>query len=88
ETLGSARALAAFRLEKAIALGRYRRWRAELAGRGASPAVLERLDRLIDSWRTALAGSAEALYLREAWRSHRLDLADDLDGQTCTPQTL
>lgn len=88
ERLGSDRALAAFRLEKAIALERYQRWRGALDQRGATPVVLERLDAVIARWQGALSGSAEALYLCEAWRSHRLDLADDLDGQTCTPLTL
>ncbi|WP_417781417.1 hypothetical protein [Stutzerimonas xanthomarina] len=88
EQLGVNRALTAFRLEKDIALDRYRHWQRDLAGRGATTSVLDRLDEIIHSWQTSLAGSAEALYLREAWRSHRLDLADDLKGQTCTPLTL
>lgn len=88
EQAGGNHALTAFRLEKSIALDRYQRWHAELARQGASNTVLDRLGGIIRTWQTALAGSAEALYLREAWRSHRLDLADDLDGQTCTPLTL
>ncbi|WP_019342584.1 hypothetical protein [Stutzerimonas stutzeri] len=88
EQLEGNRALAAFRLEKEIALAHYQRWRCELAERGATVTVLERLDQIIHSWQSSLVGSTEALYLREAWRSHRLDLADDLDGQTCTPLTL
>ena len=88
EQAGENRALAAFRLEKSIALDRYQRWHSELARQGASAAVLDRLSEVIRTWQTALSGSAEALYVREAWRSHRLDLADDLDGQTCTPLTL
>ncbi|WP_421681872.1 hypothetical protein HKW98_12170 [Stutzerimonas urumqiensis] len=88
EAHGSERALAAFRLEKAIAREAYRAWRTGLYARGAEAHVLERLDRILDDWSRALAGSVEALYLREAWRSHRLDLADDLGGQTCTPLTL
>lgn len=88
EALGGGRALAAFRLEKEIAVDRYQRWRCELTEAGAIAAVTNRLGSLIHDWQTALRGSAESLYLREAWRSHRLDLADDLDGQTCTPLTL
>lgn len=88
EQLGGHRALAAFRLEKEIALEHYQRWRCALAEGGATATVLERLDLISKSWQASLAGSAEALYLREAWRSHRLDLADDLDGRTCTPLTL
>ncbi|MCQ4289024.1 hypothetical protein NA647_16500 [Pseudomonas stutzeri] len=88
EQAGGNHALAAFRLEKSIALDRYLRWQTELARQGASTVVLDRLGEISRTWQTALAGSSEALYLREAWRSHRLDLADDLDGQTCTPLTL
>ncbi|MCQ4306411.1 hypothetical protein NA645_00230 [Pseudomonas stutzeri] len=88
EQAGGNRALAAFRLEKSIALDRYLRWHAELKRQGADTVVLDRIGEIIRTWQTALVGSAEALYLREAWRSHRLDLADDLDGQTCTPLTL
>ena len=35
-----------------------------------------------------MRGDLEALYLKEAWRSHWLDLHDDLSGQTCTASTL
>jgi hypothetical protein len=36
----------------------------------------------------ALNDDLETLYLAEAWRSHSLDLADDLHGRTCTSMTL
>src|SRR3546814_14632942 len=39
-------------------------------------------------WRNALAGDLGGLYLQEAWRSHWLDVKDDLSGQSCTPLTL
>ena len=39
-------------------------------------------------WRNALAGDPGGLYLQEAWRSHWLDVKDDLSGQSCTPLTL
>ncbi|WPC06860.1 hypothetical protein SBP02_08970 [Pseudomonas benzenivorans] len=82
------RALAAFALEKGIALDAYRQLRSELAERGASTAVLDWLQAIIQGWRRALGDGLDALYLREAWRSHWLDLHDDLGGQTCTPLTL
>jgi hypothetical protein len=90
ETLhGADAALAAFRLEKAVALQAYERMRSDIAKRGASAAVLEWLDDILRRWRQGLAGAGgEALYLVEAWRSHMLDLADDLHGQSCTPGTL
>jgi len=35
-----------------------------------------------------VGGDLRALWLCEGWRSHVLDLEDDLHGQTCTPNTL
>ncbi|MFO1253326.1 MAG: hypothetical protein U1E77_19850 [Inhella sp.] len=87
-TQGQAAALAAFRRAKQAALPAYARMRAAVAARGASAAVLDWLDAICTRWREALRGDAEALYLAEAWRSHRLDLDDDLRGQSCTPTTL
>ncbi len=85
---GLAAALAAFRREKAVALPAYDRLRAALAARGAQPAMLARFEGLTARWREALRGDAAALYLAENWRSHVLDLADDLHGRSCTPMTL
>ncbi|MCQ4311899.1 hypothetical protein NAV33_08360 [Pseudomonas stutzeri] len=81
-------ALAAFALEKRIALDAYQRLRTELLARDASSTVLDWLGGIIAEWRQALSGDLDALYLKEAWRSHWLDLQDDLGGQTCTPSTL
>lgn len=85
---GLAAALDLYRLEKVIATEACRRWRSELAARGASAPVLARLDGLLARWTAALAGDIGRLYLAEGWRSHALDLADDLSGQSCTPMTL
>ncbi len=81
-------ALAAFRLEKSLALQAYRRLRSRVAARGATAAVLAWLDGLTTRWQQALTGGLDGLYLAENWRSHVLDLDDDLRGQTCTPMTL
>ncbi len=81
-------ALRAFRLEKTIALDTYLQLRSELQADGASASVLGWLGALIERWRGALAGDLLGLYLQEGWRSHTLDLEDDLQGQTCTPGTL
>lgn len=81
-------ALAAFEQEKRIAVAAYRGLREALRRRGASSEVLHWLDAIIREWRSALGAGLEALYLKEAWRSHWLDLKDDLHGQTCTPSTL
>ena len=85
---GMAPALAAFRREKEIALEAYRRMRARIAARGAEATVLHWLDGITTRWSDALRGDGAALYLAENWRSHVLDLDDDLRGQTCTPMTL
>jgi hypothetical protein len=85
---GPAAALAAFRREKAVALPAYERLRAALAARGAQPATLARFEGITIRWREALRGDAAALYFAENWRSHVLDLDDDLHGRSCTPMTL
>ena len=85
---GAAAALAAFRLEKEIAIEAYRKLRADLAARGATVTVLDWFDGMIARWSKALDADLDALYLTEGWRSHVLDLDDDLRGQTCTPMTL
>jgi hypothetical protein len=88
QTQGLGAALSAFRMEKAIALDSYERLRSELAQDGALPIVLAWLDAIVARWRNALGGDLAGLYLQEGWRSHTLDLEDDLHGQTCTPGTL
>lgn len=88
ETDGLAAALLAFRLEKSIALDTYLQLHAELQADGADATVLGWLGGLIERWRAALGGDLRGLYLQEGWRSHTLDLEDDLHGQTCTPGTL
>lgn len=85
---GMGAALAAFRLEKTIALDTYERLHAELQQDGASATVLHWLAHIARGWRAALAGDLHGLYLQEGWRSHTLDLDDDLHGQTCTPSSL
>ncbi|MGL5813301.1 MAG: hypothetical protein ACRCYW_08245 [Aeromonas sp.] len=57
---------------------------------GASPAVLARVQALQERWLAAL-GSDEALaanWWRDMYRSHRLDIDDDLSGKSCGPLTL
>lgn len=81
-------ALADFELEKRIALDAYERLHRELVSRSASQGVLDWLSELMRRWRNALAGDLGGLYLQEAWRSHWLDIRDDLSGQSCTSLTL
>ena len=88
QTQGMDAALTAFRLVKTIALDTYERLHAELQQDGASATVLDWLALITRRWRDALAGDLQGLYLQEGWRSHTLDLDDDLHGQTCTPSSL
>jgi hypothetical protein len=85
---GSQAALEAFRLEKAIALDAYQRMRSKIARRAATAQVCEWLSGIIGRWREGLQSGGEVLYLVEQWRSHALDLDDDLRGRSCTPMTL
>lgn len=88
---GMPAALSAFGRMKQAALDAYTELRAALASRGTAGHVLGWLDGITVEWSTGLGGGEEslrALYLKEGWRSHVLDLHDDLHGQTCTEQTL
>lgn len=85
---GATAALDALRLEKRLAVAAYQRLAARLRERGAVPEVLDRLDQIVAGWTSALAGDLGARYLADGWRSHRLDLDDDLRGKSCTPLTL
>lgn len=83
-------ALALFRLEKEAALDAYRHIHSQLQQRGATAAVLDHWQGWIDRWQQALAsdqGLAD-LYLLEGYRSHLLDVHDDISGKSCTPMTL
>lgn len=85
---GKTEALSAYRMEKEIAIEAYQRLLFSLQGRGAIDEVIVWLQDILKSWRQGLKSNLENLYLAEGWRSHRLDVDDDLRGQTCTPQTL
>jgi hypothetical protein len=50
--------------------------------------VLDTTAKCLARWARALRGDLETLYLVEGWRSHVIDLDDDLRGRTCTPMTL
>lgn len=87
-TQGQDAALRAFVLEKEIALEAYLRLIAQLRALGAAQTVIDWLTSFTERWKRALATDPASLYLAEGWRSHRLDLDDDLRGQTCTRRTL
>lgn len=88
QSVGRDAALTAFRSEKEIAAAAYLRLERELSRRGAAAEVLQWLTAFLRRWEQALVGDLNALYLAEGWRSHLLDLNDDLHGKTCTPATL
>lgn len=85
---GQDAALKDFVLEKRIALSAYERLVSGLRAMNASSAVIDQFTAIIGRWARALREDPAALYLAEGWRSHRLDLDDDLRGQTCTRRTL
>jgi hypothetical protein len=85
---GGDAALAAFRLQKSVALDAYESMRDKAARRCADATVIMWLDGIMKRWRAGLRGDIASLYLRDLWRSHRVDLDDDLRGKSCTPQTL
>jgi hypothetical protein len=82
---GRAAAQAQFALLKDVAATHYAAHRAWLAARGADPLVRDALTATLARWRDCPPAD---LYLLEAWRSHTLDLFDDLHGKSCTPATL
>ncbi|MGY3942410.1 protein kinase family protein [Aeromonas tecta] len=95
------RTLSGLWLDEADPLPLFRHWRELCLGwaseelryltrEGASEPVLTRLQGLQAQWRLALA-SDEALaasWWRDMYRSHRLDIQDDLSGKSCGPLTL
>ena len=95
------RTLSGLWLEEADPLPLFRHWRElclawakgelqYLSREGASAPVLARMQGLVGEWSAALA-SEQALaanWWRDMYRSHRLDIADDLSGKSCGPMTL
>ncbi|HEY5801987.1 MAG TPA: hypothetical protein VIT92_17320 [Burkholderiaceae bacterium] len=78
-------ALERYAVLKEEAAASYAALRAQLAARGADALVLAHYEAIVREWDE---GTLPRLYLKEAWRSHTLDLYDDLHGKTCTPTTL
>jgi hypothetical protein len=82
--------MALYELEKHLALEVYQRKYFWLRQHGASETVLSWKADILKRWREGLSNQAnlEDLYLLESWRSHVLDVGDDLHGKTCTAMTL
>lgn len=82
--------LSLFRLLKKVAVTVYRDKRHWLADNGADSRVIHHIDSIVQLWQEALE-SREALentFRLEAFRSHVLDIEDDLHGESCTSLTL
>lgn len=79
-----------FELEKRLALQLYQRKYTTLKQVGALQGVLDWVESYIKRWQVALTSPAtlDDLFLVESFRSHLLDVVDDLQGQSCTPMTL
>jgi hypothetical protein len=87
---GAEQQLAHYRDLKRLAVESYRRKLAWLRARWAAPQVQAHLQQITARWESALADSAalSQLFFLEAFRSHVLDIEDDLHGQSCTLLTL
>ena len=83
-------ALASFTTIKQLAIEAYQYKYTALKARGASHTVLQWVEGIIATWQRALATPAtlEDCYLVEMYRSHLLDVLDDVMGKSCTPTTL
>ena len=95
------RTLSGLWLDEADPLPLFRHWRElclawareelqHLTREGASAPVLARLQGLQAEWRSALASEEglAASWWRDMYRSHHLDIQDDLSGKSCGPLTL
>jgi len=90
EDWSEAQQLALFEREKRLAVAAYETKLQWLSDHNAAAHVLDWQRRILNIWRNGLA-SPQALgdlYLLEAYRSHLLDLHDDISGKSCTPTTL
>lgn len=87
---GAEQQLAHYRDLKRLAVESYRRKLAWLRARWAAPQVQAHFQQITARWESALADSAalSQLFFLEAFRSHVLDIEDDLHGQSCTLLTL
>jgi hypothetical protein len=79
-----------YRTLKQIAVEVYQRKIEWLKAQHAQAIVINHFESVIESWQRALASDDELLHLfqLESFRSHVLDIDDDIDGQSCTELTL
>jgi hypothetical protein len=83
-------ALRHFETAKHLAIACYASLSQRLEQAGALPHVIAALRGHMLRWQDALHSkdALYALYLAEGWRSHTLDVQDDLSGRSCTVATL
>ena len=88
--LDEAAALALYQVEKQLALAHYQRKHQRLVALGAAPEILSWQAAINVTWAQALTSPAalQRRYLIESFRSHVLDLLDDVHGKTCSARTL
>ncbi|MBD0785952.1 phosphotransferase [Vibrio sp. Y2-5] len=79
-----------YRTLKQIAVEVYQQKIEWLKAQHAEVMVINHFESLIETWRRALACDDELrhLFQLESFRSHVLDIEDDIDGQSCTELTL
>ncbi|MFA0087638.1 phosphotransferase [Vibrio sp. 10N.261.51.F12] len=82
--------LEAFRRVKQAAMNALEEKQAWLQGNNASLEVIGFTERLRDQYRAALESdeALDKIFTLEMFRSHVLDIEDDLDGKSCTPITI
>lgn len=88
--LSEAARLSLYRMVKEVAFDVYQdklRWLREQA---ANTRITVRIENLLNNWSAALADPAQLhiQYKLDSFRSHVLDIEDDLHGKSCTPTTL
>ncbi|MDO6686564.1 MULTISPECIES: phosphotransferase [unclassified Agarivorans] len=90
DVMTAADQLAIYRELKEAALDVYTQKLIWLKQRYAQPAIIQWQTDIIERWEYALDNerSLKNLFVAESFRSHCLDIADDISGKSCTPMTL
>ena len=90
QNLSFSQQLALYRTLKECCAQSYQRKCEWLRQKGALPEVVTHFESLAELWLDALKDpkSLSELFKLEAFRSHVLDIEDDLHGKSCTPLTL
>ncbi|EJL6568136.1 phosphotransferase [Vibrio navarrensis] len=75
---------------KSVAIDVFNKKISWLNANNASPEVIQHFQNIVNKWSEALKSSnaLKNLYRAESFRSHVLDIEDDLHGKSCTKKTL